>query len=89
MAPFPPLSNNRNSSWKADASQGHDVAEISSQPRRGMTFLSLRPWRNRNAIDEDGRVWYDDLILAISVWLSTPAVLMAGVAASTISRATP
>ncbi|CAL8175043.1 unnamed protein product [Prunus armeniaca] len=29
-----------------------------------MTFLTLTPWLRRNAYDEDGRVWYEECILA-------------------------
>ncbi|PQM42767.1 uncharacterized protein Pyn_37837 [Prunus yedoensis var. nudiflora] len=29
-----------------------------------MTFLTLRPWRHFNAVDEDGRAWYEDFISA-------------------------
>ncbi|CAL9025563.1 unnamed protein product [Prunus brigantina] len=29
-----------------------------------MTFLTLRPWKHRNAFNEDGRVWYEDFISA-------------------------
>ncbi|PQP97185.1 hypothetical protein Pyn_22069 [Prunus yedoensis var. nudiflora] len=32
MSPFPLLSTNRLSFWKADVSQGHDVAETPFQP---------------------------------------------------------
>ncbi|PQP95117.1 hypothetical protein Pyn_01253 [Prunus yedoensis var. nudiflora] len=81
MAFLPPLSTNYLSSWKVDVSQGHDVTEIPSRPWKGMTFLPMRPWRNCNAIDEDGRVWYDDSILAMFIWLSTPIAPMAGVTA--------
>ncbi|CAL8993896.1 unnamed protein product, partial [Prunus brigantina] len=55
-APLPPLSINRLSSWRADVAQHHGVAGISFQLAKGMTFLNLRPWQRRNAIDEDGRV---------------------------------
>ncbi|PQQ14367.1 hypothetical protein Pyn_38983 [Prunus yedoensis var. nudiflora] len=66
-------------SWKVDVSQGHDVAEIPSQPRGSMTFLLMRPRRNCHAIDEDGKTWYDDSILAMPIWLGLPAIPMAGV----------
>ncbi|CAL2255297.1 unnamed protein product [Prunus armeniaca] len=29
-----------------------------------MTFLTLRLWMRRNAVDEDGRVWYEECISA-------------------------
>ncbi|PQP92750.1 uncharacterized protein Pyn_13504 [Prunus yedoensis var. nudiflora] len=29
-----------------------------------LTFLTLTPWMRRNAVDEDGRVWYEDFIAA-------------------------
>ncbi|CAL8994130.1 unnamed protein product, partial [Prunus brigantina] len=63
-APLPPLSINRLSSWRADVAQQHGVAGISFQLAKGMTFLILRPWTRRNAIDEDGRVWYEECISA-------------------------
>ncbi|CAL2238983.1 unnamed protein product [Prunus armeniaca] len=44
-----------------------------------MTFLLMRPWRNCNAIDEDGRAWCDDSNLAMFVWPSTLVAPMAGV----------
>ncbi|CAL9006131.1 unnamed protein product [Prunus brigantina] len=55
-APLPPLSINRLSSWRADVAEQHGVAEISFQLQKGRTFLTLRPWMHRNAIDEDGRL---------------------------------
>ncbi|CAL9012226.1 unnamed protein product [Prunus brigantina] len=76
------LSTNYPSSWKVDVGQGHGVAEIPSRPWGRMTFLLMRPWRNCNAIDEDGRAWYDDSNLATFVWLSTSVAPMAGVTAS-------
>ncbi|CAL9001599.1 unnamed protein product [Prunus brigantina] len=63
-APLPPLSTNRLSSWRADVAQQHGVAGISFQLAKGMTFLTLRPWMRRNAIDEDGRVWYEECMSA-------------------------
>ncbi|CAL2266338.1 unnamed protein product [Prunus armeniaca] len=27
-----------------------------------MSFLTLRPWMRRNAVDEDGRLWYEECI---------------------------
>ncbi|PQM38290.1 uncharacterized protein Pyn_39219 [Prunus yedoensis var. nudiflora] len=60
MAPLPPLSTNRLSSWRADVSQQHGVAGITFQLQQGMTFLTLTPWSRRNAYDEDGRVWYEE-----------------------------
>ncbi|CAL9011452.1 unnamed protein product, partial [Prunus brigantina] len=57
--PLPPLSLNRLSSWRADVSQQHGVAGISFQLQKGMSFLTLKPWMRRNAIDEDGRLWYE------------------------------
>ncbi|CAL9011514.1 unnamed protein product [Prunus brigantina] len=59
-APLPPLSLNRLSSWRADVSQQHDVAGISFQLQKGMTFITLRPWMRRNAVDGDGRLWYEE-----------------------------
>ncbi|PQQ12010.1 uncharacterized protein Pyn_23134 [Prunus yedoensis var. nudiflora] len=59
-----PLSINRLSSWRADVGQNHDVAGITFQLQKGLTFLTLTPWMHRNAIDEDGRVWYEDYISA-------------------------
>ncbi|CAL2259370.1 unnamed protein product [Prunus armeniaca] len=59
-----PLSTNRLSSWRANVSQSHGVAGISFQLQKGMTFLTLRMWKHRNAFDEDGRVWYEDFISA-------------------------
>ncbi|PQQ06964.1 uncharacterized protein Pyn_27931 [Prunus yedoensis var. nudiflora] len=55
---------NRLSSWRADVSQQHGVANITFQLQQGMTFLNLMPWRRRNAYDEDGRVWYEECISA-------------------------
>ncbi|CAL8993417.1 unnamed protein product [Prunus brigantina] len=75
------LSTNYPSSWKVDVGQGHGMAEIPSRPWGRMTFLLMRPWRNCNAIDEDGRAWYDDSNLAMFVWLSTSVAPMAGVTA--------
>ncbi|CAL9019161.1 unnamed protein product, partial [Prunus brigantina] len=51
---------NQLSSWRADVSQQHGVARISFQLQKGMTFLTLKPWMRRNAIDEDGRLWYEE-----------------------------
>ncbi|CAL8089399.1 unnamed protein product [Prunus armeniaca] len=65
--PLFPLSTNRLSSWKADVSESHGVAWISFQLQKGMTFLTLRPWKHRNVFDEDGRVWYEDFISASGV----------------------
>ncbi|CAL2247110.1 unnamed protein product [Prunus armeniaca] len=73
------LSTNYPSSWKVDVGQGHGVAEIPSRPWGRMTFLLMRPWRNCNAIDEDGRAWCDDSNLAMFVWPSTLVAPMAGV----------
>ncbi|CAL8169246.1 unnamed protein product [Prunus armeniaca] len=73
------LSTNYPSSWKVDVGQGHGVAKILSGPWGRMTFLLMRLWRNCNAIDEDGRAWYDDYNLATSVWLSTSVAPMVGV----------
>ncbi|CAL8095933.1 unnamed protein product [Prunus armeniaca] len=42
-----------------------------SRPWGRMTFLLMRPWRNCNAIDEDGRTWCNDSNLATFVWPST------------------
>ncbi|PQQ16572.1 uncharacterized protein Pyn_02673 [Prunus yedoensis var. nudiflora] len=64
MAPLPPLSTNRLSSWRADVGQNHGVAGISFQLQKGMTFLTLRPLRHFNAVDEDGRTRYEDYISA-------------------------
>ncbi|CAL8168434.1 unnamed protein product [Prunus armeniaca] len=75
------LSTNYPSSWKVDVGQGHGVAEIPSRPWGRMIFLLMRPWRNCNANDEDGRAWYDDSNLATFVWLSTSVAPMAGVTA--------
>ncbi|CAL8135838.1 unnamed protein product [Prunus armeniaca] len=75
------LSNNYPSFWNVDVGQGHGVAEIPSQPWGRMTFLRMRPRRDRNAIDEDGRAWYDDSNLAMSVWPSTLVASMTGVTA--------
>ncbi|CAL9005385.1 unnamed protein product, partial [Prunus brigantina] len=58
--PLPPLSLNRLSSWRADVSHQHGVAGISFQLQKGMTFLTLRPWMRRNAVNEDGRLWYEE-----------------------------
>ncbi|CAL9000156.1 unnamed protein product [Prunus brigantina] len=46
-----------------------------------MTPLLMRPWRNCNGIDEDGRAWYDDSNLATFVWLSTSVAPMSRVTA--------
>ncbi|CAL8151932.1 unnamed protein product [Prunus armeniaca] len=46
-----------------------------------MTLLLMRPWRNCNAIDEYGRVCYDDSNLATFVWLSTSVAPMSRVTA--------
>ncbi|PQP98669.1 hypothetical protein Pyn_14080 [Prunus yedoensis var. nudiflora] len=75
------LSTNCLSSWKVDMCQNHDAAEIPSQPWRKMTFPPMRPRRNCNAIDEDGRAWYDDSNLAMFIRLSTRVAPMAGVTA--------
>ncbi|CAL9012921.1 unnamed protein product [Prunus brigantina] len=66
------LSTNYPSSWKVDVGQGHGGR---------MTLLLMRPWRNCNAIDEDGRAWYDDSNLAKFVWLSTSVAPMSRVTA--------
>ncbi|CAL2230066.1 unnamed protein product [Prunus armeniaca] len=65
--PLFPLSTNRLSSWRANVSQSNGVAWISFQLQKGMTFLTLRPWKRRNVFDEDGRVWYEDFISASGV----------------------
>ncbi|CAL2247884.1 unnamed protein product [Prunus armeniaca] len=75
------LSTNYPSSWKVDVGQGPGVAEIPSWPWGRMTSLPLRPWKDCNAIDEDGRAWYDDSNLATFVWLGTSVAPMAGVTA--------
>ncbi|CAL8089044.1 unnamed protein product [Prunus armeniaca] len=62
MAPLPPLSINRLSSWRADVAQQHCMAGISFHLQKGMSFITLRPWMRRNAVDEDGRLWYKDCI---------------------------
>ncbi|CAL8993775.1 unnamed protein product, partial [Prunus brigantina] len=61
------LSTNYPSFWKVDVGQGHGGR---------MTLLLMRPWRNCNAIDKDGRAWYDDSNLATFVWLSTSVAPM-------------
>ncbi|PQM42090.1 hypothetical protein Pyn_01112 [Prunus yedoensis var. nudiflora] len=73
MAPPPLLSTNRLSSWEASVSQNQDAAEVPSHPRRKTTSLPVRPRRNCNAIDEDGRTRYDDSNLAVFIQLSTLA----------------
>ncbi|CAL2238299.1 unnamed protein product [Prunus armeniaca] len=75
------LSTNYPSSWKVDVGQGHGVAEIPSRPWERMTFLLMRPGRNCNAIDEDGKARYDDSNLATFVWLSISVAPMSRVTA--------
>ncbi|XP_008229027.1 PREDICTED: uncharacterized protein KIAA0754-like [Prunus mume] len=40
------------------------MAGISFQLQKGMSFLTLRPWMRRNAVDEDERLWYVECISA-------------------------
>ncbi|CAL2265513.1 unnamed protein product [Prunus armeniaca] len=68
------LSNNYPSFWNVDVGQSLGVAEIPSRPYGRMIFLRMRPWRDRNVIDEDGRAWYDDSNSAMS---ACPSILVA------------
>ncbi|PQP98069.1 hypothetical protein Pyn_16784 [Prunus yedoensis var. nudiflora] len=67
------LSTNRLSSWEVDVSQNQDAAEVPFYPWRKTTSLPVRPRRNCNAIDEDGRTRYDDSNLVVFIRLSAPA----------------
>ncbi|CAL2276224.1 unnamed protein product [Prunus armeniaca] len=75
------LSNNYPSFWNVDVGQSHGVAEIPPQPWGRKIFLRIRPQRDRNVIDEDGRAWYDDSNLAMSAWPSILIASMTGVTA--------
>ncbi|CAL2247126.1 unnamed protein product [Prunus armeniaca] len=68
------LSNNYSSFWNVDVGQSRGVAEIPSRPWGRMIFLRMRPQRDRNVYDEDGRAWYDNSNSAMSAW---PSILVA------------
>ncbi|PQP98282.1 hypothetical protein Pyn_26113 [Prunus yedoensis var. nudiflora] len=69
------LPTNRLSSWEVDVSQNQDAVEVPFYPWRKTTSLTVRPRGNFNAIDEDGRTWYDDsnLVMVVFIRLSAPA----------------
>ncbi|CAL8991915.1 unnamed protein product, partial [Prunus brigantina] len=85
-APLPPLSINRLSSWRPDVAQQHGMAGISFQLAKGMTFLTLRPWMCRNAIDEDGRAGKTRKASVAPLRLTMPAAGGSRVTASPSAR---
>ncbi|CAL2278250.1 unnamed protein product [Prunus armeniaca] len=67
------LSNNYPSFWNVDVGQSRGVAEIPFRPWGRMISLRMRPWRDRNVIDDSNS--------AMSAWPSILVASMTGVTA--------
>ncbi|PQQ20355.1 hypothetical protein Pyn_37120 [Prunus yedoensis var. nudiflora] len=61
---------------EVDVSQNQDAAEVPFYPWRKTSSLPVRPRRNFNAINEDGRTRCDDsnLVVVMFIRLDAPAV---------------